>query len=493
MTTNLCFTVRFLQPFCHGRGDGGDPEWPPSPLRLYQALIAAAAGRWNERETLNFIATDLRWLATESAQSAPAIHAPIGVLSESPYRLYVPDNIGDRVAKSWSAGREASIADYRTEKDVRPTHLSGDAVHFVYNLDGPCPHFETLQQAARSITHLGWGIDMVAGDAAILTAEEVAKLDGEVWRPTQDGGGVALRVPVAGTLDALIAKHQAFLNRLGPEGFKPVPPLATFKIVHYRRATDPPAKPFVAFSILKPDASGNRAFGVARQCRDVAGWIRHATAAVCDGWPHGSIEAFVHGHDGHDKQLKGDRANERFMYLPVPSIERRGDLGNHVGAIRRAIITAPPGFQSRIDWIRRRLPGQELVNHDGEIMGMLNLLPTNDWVLRRYIDPAQSWSTVTPVVWPGHDDRDARKTEAILRKAFIQSGLAPELVAQIEELDWRTVGFRAGVDLAHRYQRPDHMKGRAYHVRVRFPHAVPGPLAVGAGRYRGFGLFAAED
>jgi len=239
--------------------------------------------------------------------------------------------------------------------------------------------------------------------------------------------------------------------------------------------------------------SGNRAFNTARSCRAVAAWIRHATGSVCEGWPFGSIEGFVHGHDGPDKQLKGERANNRFMYLPLPSIERRGDLGNHVGAIRRVLIAAPAGFQSRIDWIRRRLPGQELVAPDGEVTGLLNLLPTRDWVLSRYIQPARTWSTVTPVVWPGHDDRDVRKAEAILLKAFVQAGLAPELVANIQDFDWRTVGFRAGVDLAHRYQRPDHMNGRMYHVRVRFPHPIPGPLAVGAGRYRGFGLFAAED
>jgi CRISPR-associated protein Csb2 len=160
--------------------------------------------------------------------------------------------------------------------------------------------------------------------------------------------------------------------------------------------------------------------------------------------------------------------------------------------LRFVIVTAPAGFQDRINWIRRRLPAQELV-WDGKGVGILNLLPTKDWVLTQYTKPARVWSTVTPVVWPGHDDRDERKAEAMLRKAFVHAGLMPELVAAIEELDWRAVGFRAGVDLAQRYVRPEHMTGRAYHVRVRFPHAVPGPLAVGAGRYRGFGLFAADE
>ena len=49
MQSYLCITVRFIQPFSHGRRDGDDLEWPPSPLRLFQALVASSAGLWNER------------------------------------------------------------------------------------------------------------------------------------------------------------------------------------------------------------------------------------------------------------------------------------------------------------------------------------------------------------------------------------------------------------------------------------------------------------
>ena len=59
----------------------------------------------------------------------PLIIAPVGLTSSMKYRLYVPDNIGDRVAGTWSHGGTASIADYRAEKDVWPTQLpDGSAV-----------------------------------------------------------------------------------------------------------------------------------------------------------------------------------------------------------------------------------------------------------------------------------------------------------------------------------------------------------------------------
>ena len=118
MNQHLCITVRFLQPCSHGRGDRSDLEWPLSALRLYQAFVAAAAGRWNERSNLNQCVDALRWLAQ---RGVPTLDAPVGVPANVAYRLYVPDNIGDGVPKSWSAGRDGTIADYRTEKDVRPT------------------------------------------------------------------------------------------------------------------------------------------------------------------------------------------------------------------------------------------------------------------------------------------------------------------------------------------------------------------------------------
>ena len=62
MSNYLCITIRFLQPYCHARADQGQPEWPPSPLRLFQALIAAAAGHWNERVELRTAKTALQWL-----------------------------------------------------------------------------------------------------------------------------------------------------------------------------------------------------------------------------------------------------------------------------------------------------------------------------------------------------------------------------------------------------------------------------------------------
>jgi CRISPR-associated protein Csb2 len=448
--------------------------------------------------------------------------------------LYVPNNAGDLMVAAWARGNpDASMAEHRTEKDVRPTRFAGPdgrplasnpdflPVHFDWPLTPEQyaageAHRETLRAAARSITHLGWGVDQAVGHAELLPGDPPGDPASERWRPEPAGGGTPLRVPRAGTLAELRRKHADFLGRLRHGSFDPVPPLpeSAFAVVGYRRATDPAGRPWVAFRIVSvdPDDPKNPAFDPSRKCRDVAAWVRSATARVCQEWP--DMASFIHGHDADGSPLKGDAADSRFMYLPLPTIN---PALNRVESIRRVLIAGPPGAEDRIDWVRRRLPGQVLTTDppDRREIGLLTEHTGNPWVLEQYTGSGRVWSTVTPVVLPGYDDPDHLRRrlrdngdaavqrrllaqlngriEGLLRKALRQAGLADE-VATAAVLDWRSVGFRPGVDPARHYLRPENLGAfPAYHVRVRFATPIPGPLVVGAGRYRGFGLFAIED
>ena len=515
MSTVLCITLRFLDPVpeFHGRSDDGEPEWPPSPLRLFQAMVAAAGSRWHDHDFRDKAISALQWLE----QIRPSLVAPLTATGSFGYRMYVPNNSGDLMTAAWARGdTETDMSKFRVEKDVRPLRLKGDTIRFLFPLaNGKCPHVEILQAVSRSVTHLGWGIDMVAGNAEILTESEVAKLQGEVWQPTSDTRGAALRLPINGTLEALIAKHEMFLERLGPAGFKPVSPLSTFQVIGYRRATEPAARQIAAFSILKPDASGMRSFDAMRRTRDVAGMARHAIALAArdQGWPEEKINVFVHGKTTDGSQPPtGPTSPDRFQYLPLPTINH--GMGRRVESIRRVLIAAPSHCAQEITWVRRAMAGAELV-HNNEVAALLTILPGSDWVLKQYVDESKTWSTVTPVILPGFDDpsnlrkklkgvRDAdtqqrylakldARIEELLRKSFRQAGFSDELMNDAE-LNWREVGFQAGVDLASRYIPPENVaNARRVHVRVRFPNAIRGPIAVGSGRFRGFGLFMKTD
>ncbi len=471
-------TVRFLQPLAHGRGDGDVPEWPPSPLRVFQALVAAAAARWNERLMLEHGVPALRWLQD---QQVPEIVACTGIASTVPTQFYVPDNTAELLVPSWKRGESGKVPK-RTEKVVLPTHLDGEAVHYLFPIkaDGR-QHVDVLKSAARSITHVGWGIDMVAADADVISDEDANKLSGERWRVAQSGG-VSLRVPKPGTLEDLMRKHQNFLNRLTDEGFKPVPPLREFAVRNYRRSTDIEPRPHCVFTILKPDASGNRAFSTARRTRDVAAWIRHAVAEVCKEWP--DLASFVHGHGADSGPNNRENSSDRFQYLPLPTINSHL---KRVESIRRVMVVAPAGRDDRIDFIRRRLLGHEL-KWGNDVVCILNLQPGKDWVRDQYTGTATTWSSVTPVILDGFDDQNAAKTQKLIRKAFVNAGISSEV-----EFEWQPFGYRSGVEPVREFKRPEKLNGTMVHVRLRFKHDMRGPFALGAGRYRGFGLMVIDE
>ncbi len=485
MPSALCITVRFLNPVpaFHGRGDGGEPEWPPSPLRLFQALVAASAARWRGSHFADHAQPALLWLETRT----PLIVAPAIQAARTPYRTYVPNNAADLVTAAWARGNsDVSIAEHRVEKDVCPTRLNTEALHYLFSLDEDgCPHLELLTTAARSITHLGWGIDMVAGDAQLISGPDADKLPGERGRPVADPSATSYRLPIPGTLNGLIQKYDAFLNRLGQGGFRPVPPLSAFRVVGYRRETDPVPRPFVAFRLWHPGEDRLAYFSAIRAVT-VAGMIRHAAAeaARSSGWEEAAVVQYILGHrDNPDDSLP------RFAYVPLPTIEP--PPRDVVGGIRRVLIAEPldsPG--KHIYWLKQVLSGQVIRDDEGKELAILEHVE-KDGVVRRYIDRAITWTTVTPVALPGSDEGKANKTDKLLEKMFRHAGYS---IDTISELDFHRAPFLRGPEDAKRYRpREPHYLANCtmYHMRIRWKHPMPGPIVLGSGRFCGLGVFAA--
>lgn len=547
MPAHLRISVRFLDGEFHGRGDDGETEWPPSPLRLFQALTNAAA-RLDGNGIGAPKATVLRWL--EALKQPPEILA-VKESETTGYKLYVPDNVADLVAKKWAAGEffdsknhPIDISGYRTEKHVRPLHLSGDAsVHYLWPLDndGETQHCDTLVTMARAITHLGWGVDLVVADAAFEQSSDIEGLrtsNATVrWLPVETSGGSSLRVPISGTLNALEDRHAAFLSRLptaddGSQFFRPVPPLTNFRVVTYRRETDLAQPSYAVFALRLPDDSKFATFDPQWRRLHLAGMLRHAASqpdfASALGWDKSKVDAFVLGHDKRDPNNAKPTANApRLVFVPLPSIEWRGeDRGKTVGAIRRVLVTVTGHIEpTEFRRIVRALEGRELIDEKKhQPAAFLRRQSDNDKAIKDYFSTASVWTSVTPIVLPGHDDprklrrrlRDIttpptaaekeqiiRKLEArierLLRKAFIDSGLPSSLVADAE-LQWRETGFILGADVASRYSVPDQCRRfRRLHVHVVWrepasdntlrPKKLHGPFCVGSGRFYGLGLF----
>lgn len=517
MSEYLCISIHFLGDEFHGRGDQDEPEWPPSPLRLFQALVTTNA-------RLNNCSKDaLYWL---ERQPPPVIIAPKpATIQPRGYKFYGPDNVGDLVAKSWSKGAENDIAKYRVEKLIRPTRLEDStSIHYLWPITKleQSPPVALLIPPVRALSQLGWGVDLVVGDVSVISKEEVAALNGERWLPLEWAGWKELRAPVAGTLEGLNTRYAAFLNRisLAENVFRPVPPLSQFKLVSYRRESELSRPPWAIFALRKPDDSGFAAFSPTRRGLHLGGMLRH-TAKQEDfaknlGWDNQKINAFVLGHGEETGNEHLPVVGPRLVFIPLPSIEWHGrEKGNTVGMIRRVLVTVK-GEVAGDEFARivRSLEGRELIDErNGQTAAFLRRHPGEHGAIKGYFAESSAWVTVTPVILPGYDDpgklRQCLNTDTItpdkkksvilnlekridylLRKALRQADY-PEDLIQHSRLMWRGSGFLPGTDMAKNYAVPDHHRRfLRLHVHVEFDRPVQGPICIGGGRFTGLGLFA---
>jgi CRISPR-associated protein Csb2 len=445
----------------------------------------------------------------------PEIIAPRATVSTVGYRAYVPHNQADLVNAAWYRGKlDASIASHRVEKDIRPMRieiLNGDlpTLHYLYPLDATTLDqrelLRVIRPSVRAITHLGWGIDQVVADAALVDRDS-SELKGERWRPSARAGR-RLRVHCNGCLDALMNRHGQFLNRL-QGGWTPVSPLSAFEQVRYRRDNDPLPRPHAVFKLVD-DNDDTVAYSHAKLVH-VAGMVRHAAIELMSRYPPRDlrglssqkwVEKYVAGHN-----LTTDEADApphtQFSYVPLPSTGH----AHTDPAVRRVMIVVPPGDEAWLDHLSERLDGQLLKPLPGTTLPPgthLQLIPDKrpDGVRDAYTRESRSWASFTPVILPGHDDRKPDKTRKLILKALAQSG-----IDQPCEFAWGSFSLFPKSYSAHKYVRdessrdgkrpvgyirPDHLLHQtAVHLRLRFGEPVPGPTTIGAGRHCGLGLFA---
>ncbi|GAB4247349.1 MAG: type I-U CRISPR-associated protein Csb2 [Candidatus Methylacidiphilales bacterium] len=529
MPTFLKISVRFLLDEFDGRGDGGEPEWPPSPLRLFQTLTNSAA-----RIGIDAFEPTLQHLETLPPPTIVA-NKPTAIQPRYGFKTFVPNNVGDLVAKSWTGGRDNNIANYRAAKEIRPTRLPENAiVAYLWEIKGEVPQgfVDQVRQLARAISAFGWGVNMVVADADVIESDTATDASGdtEKWFPS-DNGVASLRVPISGTLAALERRHQAFLARLptahdGSQFFRPVPPLEHFRVLTYRRASDPIRPPFAIFALRQLDDSGFRAFDPVRRGLHVAAMLRHVAGtpdiARLLGWNEARIARLIHGHADEGPSAS---PNTRLQFLPLPSIEDRGEgKARVVGPIRRILISAHgPMEHAEFSRLAQHLNGLELIDEktNDPAARLSRLLDSDKLTKDNYLASSDTWATVTPVILPGYDDpRKLRqrlnkksgliagkknalvakldqRIDQLLRKALRQAGYS-EVITRHAVIEWRGSGYWPGTDLASRYMAGDqHRRFRKLHVRIQFrdehgqPLPIAGPICLGGGKFSGTGLFAA--
>ncbi|MEK6281735.1 MAG: type I-U CRISPR-associated protein Csb2 [Acidobacteriota bacterium] len=471
-------SIRFLDDRYHGLTDNAKKaEWPPSPFRVFQALVA---GNVRGGKLPDSVENALRWL---ESLAPPDIIAP--QTRPGPVLLtYVLNNVSDSNPNS------------RAPKTMRPTLLNGDRlVQYAWGIDASQTdtreHAETLKRAARHINAVGWGIDLAIGHGEIVEHLPPPIESRVQYRPTAAGliGGLDLRVPRRDSLVSLKSTYADFLKRYeSPSITKLESAGAIFEPQRYVVGI---ARPNVAFRLVNLD--GDTTSIRHQLIAPLVGMVRALTNR-----PH--VVASL-GQEVIDREIKGhpyESSGDRVSILPLPTIRR----GPTDGRVRRLILAQP--FES--DGALCRELGQLFDGEELEPLGgeerfprlFLERIIGRDTIVPSYIGVSRVWTSVTPVLLPGYDDRKEHRgnhqkrlarAEQLVQKALGQAGTLHSAHIELSRVPYWTGSlhsqeYQPRARLAH-YPR--------WHVRLTFDRPLTGPLAIGAGRHCGFGVFARMD
>lgn len=490
----LVLRISLHEPRYHGQ-----PEWPPAPARVFQALVAGAgrgAGLAPD------VADAFRWLELLPPPTIGAPEARLGRESQ----FWVPNNDLDS-----QGGDPARISEIRVAKAVEPRLLKVD-VPFIYAWQFPDTAHDRdnaikICTLAEKLYQFGRGVDMAWAVGAVLDEEsfsrEIDAYTGEIVEPLAGVSSTVLLCPHRGSLDRLVERFEAASHRFAVEGrgrsavqVFTQPPMVSFGEVEYGGVAD-----LELYELRRPDEMGTavpwalvRAHDLVVRVRDSA--YTHLRGAMPDR--AAIVEDVVIGR--RPDSVTTVRPDQRVRIVPLPSIGHdHADLG-----IRRVAIEIPRSnalAEGDVAWAFSRvsLEDPDLVLVSSDDRRMLGHYGCG------HKRSARAWRTVTPAALPevakrrridpqlkaeqvkgsterrGEEQRARAAVATALRHAGIRTPVR-SIRVQREPFDRkgeRAEAFASGT----RFE-----KERLWHVEVTFRAPRGGPIVIGDGRFLGLGL-----
>ena len=465
----LAISVELLHGTFRGDPDGtantgrlSRGEWPPSPVRLFAALVAADGTRQKCR------ATDGAELAWFERLPPPVIHAHARPCHQPLEPRYVVRHEGSAYKSTHQEYVGRSGALNRAGVRVAP---SSPFVVYSWNVESPTQAtLVALRRRAARVGYLG------ASDSPVrvrVTTRLPASATGNDAFVPDKLGDIVINVTESGDLRVLDRMYDMWCEHGASVSRLQFPALRHGKTYHAPGSAKPVDRgEVVAWLRLGAAVSGRRISTVTALFKEAI-LSRHQRI-------HGDPPAALHGH-GFDGS-----GYDTARYLALPDVGHRWSRGR----IHGLALWMPPGCD---DIVRQR--ARDATFAVSRLIGSgvdVSVTPREDEALpfaahpKRWLRRSRAWVTAFPAI------HERRRTLDLAEAArwCVHAGL-PEPVSFRST---RTPLAAGAVDLApvevNRAGRP----ALPYsHVELRFAEAVPGPVVIGSGRQRGFGLCIPVD
>lgn len=500
-------------------------EWPPHPARVFMALAAAHFETDDSPETKLAERAALEWLA---ALSPPSLVLPKQASADfaSPRKVltvFVPvnDATGDEALPSMRP---------RQPRTFPRIFVGNEPIRFVWSADEELFHLDALEGLCRKVTRIGQSSSLVW-----TRLERHVDQESVTHEPAEDSLEFRLRVTGAGALERLrqafnadsIEQYSTLEREIATAKSKkdakaakdrlvikfplgrPTSQRPVFSISRGYRPVPSDAKaafpsPFDPnFIVLRETDESPQSFGLESTLL-ITQALRGLIQKQCGIQP---IPDWVSGHDGpNGPKLTNGRSHMALVPLPFVQPWRPNAKQYADGHIMGLAVVLPRDVQPRdrakafgsifFDETTNEPRVRKLtLGRAGEFWAVRETSFSPKYNLRvdTWTRPAQRWVSVTPIVldrMPKEDrlNRPAWNQEvADIIAASCKNQHLPEPVAiRVEKTPLVVGSLRA---MPGQGGFPLLRSGTfQVHAEIEFPEAVQGPVLLGAGRFRGYGL-----
>jgi CRISPR-associated protein Csb2 len=512
----LALGIRYLQGIAVGsHGEHGRVEWPPHPARVFMAMVAAhyqTGANAAERAAL-------LWL--EALPDPPEIHAPEAEPCKT-VTHFVPVN--DKAGPSKAIMHSLPVMRDRQPRIFARASLASDTVVLCWRSAEPTPEQRAaLAAVCAKVTRVGHSTSLVQ-----MRLAEAVPSDLQRWVVDEKQSTHLLRIPKAGTLEELdrafngeaILRYESLLIAIedaptkkavtaakkeltaafpAGEPLRQHPRLSAY--AGYAKAGEDSGPPLAPSGLFSPHLT---VFTLERQDGPYRQLDLASTLALTDGWRKAlashannlSAEAqgLLTGHSPDGTPLQGAHA----AFLPLAFVGHSHADGRLPGVALALPSDISGDLRSEIIRTTAR------VTTEGLKLGRLGVWKLNPSTMARPLETlrpatwtahpngATHWSTVTPIAYDYHPKAKG-KAEYVAEVAAMVAVSCGRIGLSRPPRDVivTPVSAHLGVPPAHafpRLQRKDGSERRHAHAILIFDEPIRGPIIIGAGRYRGYGL-----